>query len=213
MITDYGTLQSSIKAYLYNRKDLDDRIPGFIQIAEMKIFRALRAPENEKAVQFTIPEGQTIPRITEPTDFLEIKFLKMNGTPLTRISDIDMETKLSEDPAPGLPSQFARVLNEYVFWRIPDSNYTVDLFYWTDFSDTPLSDDTDTNPILTTYPDLYLYGALLEAMPFLVDDQRVGTWQTLFGQTMEYIEHRTTEQEYSGSPVSVGSPYSDRGMH
>jgi hypothetical protein len=69
--------------------------------------------------------------------------------------------------------------------------------------------DADTNPILTAYPDLYLYGALLEAMPFLADDTRLATWQAMYQQTLDYIDHKIKEQEYSGSPVAISSVYAD----
>ena len=209
MITNYGELQATIKKYLYNRKNLDGDIKTFISIAEKKMFRALRCPENERQYTEEVAEGLSIPEITEPSDFLEIKFLNVNGKPMKRISDLALQTELATDYAPGEPSKFARVLDKYVFWRIPDSNYKVDLYYWTDFSDTPLVLDDDTNAVLLAYPDLYLYGALLEAMPFLVDDQRLTTWQAMYQQALDYIDHRTKEQEYSGSPVSVGGIYSD----
>ena len=210
MITNYGELQAAIKSYLYNRKDLDAQIQTFISLSEKKMFRLLRAPENERLVQTVVPDGQSTPSYTEPDDYLELKFLTMDGNPLTRISDLELKTRLANDAAPGFPSLFGRVLKEYIFWRVPDSNYTLDFYYWTDFSDTPLVDDADTNAILLEYPDLYLYGALLEAMPFLVDDARIGTWSTFYISTLESANAKTVEQEYSGSPVSVSAVYGDR---
>jgi hypothetical protein len=40
----------------------------------------------------------------------------------------------------------------------------------------PLSDAAPQNWLITTYPNVYLYAALLEAMPFLKDDARINVW-------------------------------------
>lgn len=40
--------------------------------------------------------------------------------------------------------------------------------------------DTDTTPVLTIYPDLYLYGALQHSAPFVRDDARVKVWSDFY---------------------------------
>jgi hypothetical protein len=41
-------------------------------------------------------------------------------------------------------------------------------------------DDDDTNAVLSTYPGIYIYGALVQSAPFLRDDSRVQTWAGLY---------------------------------
>ena len=205
---DYQTLQDNIRSWLYNRRDLDAEIVAFIEIAERKIFRELRCPENEATVAFQAPVNDTLPQVPQPADFAELKTVTVNLKPCERVSEIEMQGILAVDNAPGEPSKFARILNDLVFWRIPDSNYPIELYYFQDLSG-QLVNPTDTNPILTKYPDLYLYGSLIEAMPFLVDDPRLATWQDMYRQAMDYVNNLTVEQEYSGSPVSVSSVYPD----
>jgi len=48
----------------------------------------------------------------------------------------------------------------------------------------PLS-TTDPNWLLTTHPDIYLYGALVEGAPHLRDDERVVMWESLLQQRIE----------------------------
>ena len=208
MITDYLSLQDEIKAYLYNRKDLDAQIPNFIAIAERKIFRTLRCPENEAIFNDKAPDNDVLDQIPQPADFAEVKMLRINSKPLERVSERELEGLRAIDFAAGEPSKFARVLNNLKFWRLSDSNYDIELYYWTDLSGALVA-DTDTNAILTKYPDLYLYGSLIESMPFLVDDGRLMTWQEMYSQAMEYVNNLTIEQEYSGSPGQVSSVYPD----
>ena len=205
---DLQTLEASIKTYLYNRKDLDSAISTFIELAEAKIFRELRSPENEAVFTDQAPEDNILASIPQPADFLELKYVLVNEKPLERVSDREMKGLLAIDDAAGEPSKFARVLNDLIFWRIPDTNHPIELYYWQDLSG-QLVNPTDTNAILTAYPDLYLYGSLKEAMPFMVDDARLEVWQTMYQEAVEYVNGRTIAQEFSGSPVQVSSMYPD----
>ncbi len=46
---------------------------------------------------------------------------------------------------------------------------------------------TSTNWVLDDHPDVYLYGALLETAPYLVDDARIPVWETLFEKRLSNI--------------------------
>jgi hypothetical protein len=48
-----------------------------------------------------------------------------------------------------------------------------------------LSDANTSNWLLERHPDVYLYGALLQAAPYLRDDERVALWTPLYGQAIE----------------------------
>ena len=206
MATNYGELKEEVRSYLYNRKDLTVNIPQFINFGERRIFRQLRCRANEAQVNGDLSLDNT--GFTLPADFIEMKFLLVNGKPLERISDIEYLSKINVDNAGGEPRQFARVLNEIKLWRQADSGYTYSFVYWQDQIGDMVA-DIDTTPVLDFAPDLYLYAALIEAMPFLVKDDRLTTWQALFQQCIDSINYQTSESELAGSPVSVSSPYSD----
>ena len=209
MAANYGELKAEIKDYLYGRKDLDTRIPGWIDLAERRIFRQLRCRANEKIFNGVIntdtPDGFGF---TLPDDFIEFKYLTVNTKPLQRISEIEYFSKFGVDEAGGEPTLYARVINEIKFWRAADSDYAFQYVYWYDQTG-DMSADIDSTPVLLFAPDLYLYGALIEGMPFLVKDERLATWQNMFSQRIDEINFQTSESEYAGSNVSVGSPYSD----
>ena len=206
MITNYGELKTQVAAYLYNRKDLDTQIPTFISLAEKKIFRQLRCRFNEVQVDGDLALDATA--ITLPTDFLEMKFITVNGKPLERRSDIDYLSRIAVDNAGGEPTWFARVLNEIKLWRTADSDYDFSFIYWAT-QEGDLVEDEDDTPVLLFAPELYLWGSLIEAMPFLVKDERLATFQALFTQSMDEIDHQTKEGEFAGSNVTVSSAYSD----
>ena len=208
-IVDFGTLKEGVREYLYNRRDLQNQIPSFISLSERKIFRRLRCPANEKGATFTPTEGDPFPSVDIPGDYLELKIITVNDFPLVRISDLDFLTKIDIDPAARQPREFARILGKFFFWPTPDSDYVTSLTYWADFSGT-LVEDEDTNDILRIAPDVYVYGAMQEAMPFLVKDERIQVWRDLFNEALAELNNQTAEAEYSGSPVSVASAYGER---
>jgi len=51
-----------------------------------------------------------------------------------------------------------------------------------------LSDAAPTNTMLTNNPDIYLYGALLEAEPFLMNDARAQLWSQAFFKAIQDIQ-------------------------
>lgn len=214
-IVDYGTLKEEIRLYLWQRKDLNEMIPGFIDLAERKMFRNLRVPNMEVLLKYEpldlldedTEEGELIgyTQLELPGDSVEIKFLLAGDRPLERISDIQIQQRLHRMPARGLVRKFARIGNRLFLWPVSDDRELLfTLSYWTDFSGT-LTTDTATHEMLRTAPDLYLYGALLEAAPYLVTDSRVETWQTLFDISFGQLEMQYKEAEYAGSNVSVSN--------
>ena len=51
-----------------------------------------------------------------------------------------------------------------------------------------LSDTQTTNWLLTKSPDLYLYSTLLEAAPYLRDDDRMAMWGTARNQVLAAMQ-------------------------
>jgi len=66
-----------------------------------------------------------------------------------------------------------------------------------------LSDSNTTEQMLTNNPDVYLYGALLEAEPFLMNDQRVGLWLAAFEKAIADLQEQDNKDRHSGSAMRV----------
>lgn len=206
-ITNYGELKTEIAGYLWNRETLVPLIPGFISLAERKIFRRLRIPAHETVLDYEPAVNDPYVQLELPGDFLELKFLLASGRPLERISDIRIKALLHEHPASGIPEKFARIGNRLYLYPRPDSiEYVFSMGYWQDFSNT-LKEDTDSHEILRVAPDLYLYGACAEAAPYLVEDSRIPVWKSLFEEAFLELENKSMLAEYAGSSVAVRNAY------
>jgi hypothetical protein len=69
--------------------------------------------------------------------------------------------------------------------------------------------DTDYTRTLTFAPDLYLYGALLEAQAYLIGDERLAVWQQKYGEILASLNSNAIDDEIGGSPMAVASAYGE----
>ena len=192
---NYAQLQSNIADFL-NRSDLSAVIPTFIGLAESQMERALRVRQ-----MVARSEGQIDSQYSGiPPDFLEVKTLKVTSArPVQPVEFVTPEQMDGLDrisaSAPGLPKYFTIIGNNIRLSPTPDATYLVELVYFTQIPS--LSNTVTTNWLLKSSPDAYLYGALMQAAPYLKDDERVGVWGTLYNTAIEAI--KTADQNASSS--------------
>ena len=58
-----------------------------------------------------------------------------------------------------------------------------------------------TNWLLTRAPDIYLYGALTHAAPFLKNDARLQTFGQIYLARVDSIQEEAQKSMHSGSPL------------
>jgi hypothetical protein len=66
-----------------------------------------------------------------------------------------------------------------------------------------LSGSNASNVFLANYPDALLYGSLIEAEPYLINDVRSQTWATLYDRAVKNISDADQGGEYSGIPLQM----------
>jgi hypothetical protein len=197
-LSTYAELKTSIGDWL-NRSDLSATIPDFISLAEAQIERTLRTRQMivRANASFDSEYG------TVPSDFLEVKSLKLTSTnpikPLEFLSIDDMDNARAQYTASGKPRFFGVVGNQLRIAPTPDDTYTAELIYFAKL--TKLSNSVTSNWLLASSPDIYLYGALLQAAPYLQDDARIQTWATLYERALNDL--RTADARASTSGGSL----------
>ena len=83
----------------------------------------------------------------------------------------------------------------------PSSAYDYSIMFYKKID--ALSASNTTEPMLTDNPDVYLYGALLEAEPFLMNDQRVQLWANALREAINEIQLQDNKDRHSGSAMRV----------
>ena len=193
-LSTYAELKTSIGDWL-NRSDLSATIPDFISLAEAQIERTLRT--RQMIVRANASFDQQYGAL--PADFLEAKSLKLTSTnpptPLSFLTIDLLDEQSSSYTASGKPKFFGVVGNQLRILPTPDGTYTTELTYFAKL--TKLSNIVTTNWLLTSSPDIYLYGALLQAAPYLQDDARIQTWATLYERALNDL--RTADDRGASS--------------
>lgn len=198
-ITTGATLATAVTNWLA-RADLASRIPEFVQLAEAKLFRTLRTPEMEtKDATFSI----TGEYVAVPTGFLEARSFMLNTTPRRNIEFMADAIQVAEyATGSGLPKFFSVVGTNFRFAPIPDGTYAATLVYFK--APTTVSTGAgETNWLLTAHPDIYLYGALLEAAGYIQDESRVALWAQAYGVAVEQLQRQAARARWGGNGMQV----------
>jgi len=199
-ISNYSELKSALGDWL-NRSDLTSVIPTFISLAEAQMERVLRTRQMIVRANATIDTKYG----AVPGDFLEVKSFKLTSTsppqPLQFATMDEMDNKDAQNTSTGKPLYFSVVGNQFRVHPSPDSNYTAELTYYAKLS--KLSDSNTTNWLLTNSTDVYLYGALIQAAPYLQDDARINVWSGLYAAGVEAVQVSDDRAATSGGTLKV----------
>ena len=175
----YTNLKIEIADHL--DRDNDSTIDTFIDLAEARHKREVRI--REMLARSTLDISTRY--VTLPDDFLEMKGMRLLTDPVTILNEVNFyEISRVRSESSGKPTYFT-VHEEIELDRTPDQTYTLEHVYY--FSLTALSSSNETNAILTKAPDLYLYGALLSAAPYLMNDERIQTWNSLYISALSLV--------------------------
>lgn len=198
--TSYSDLQTSVANYL-GRSDLTAVIPDFIRFAETRLARDLRTRKMLKSATSSMVAGDA--RVALPTDFLEIRDLYTQGNPRKPVSYMSPSafTRNARADESGLPVFYTTLSAEFQFAPIPDTAYVLEILYYA--QPTVLSTSNSSNVFLANYPDALLYGSLLEAEPYLINDARSQTWALLYDRAIKNISDADQGGEYSGIPLQM----------
>ncbi len=222
-IDNYGDLKQAIALWL-NRNDMDTPVIGatgdstkstiietLIELAERKIFRWFRGPANEELVP--VPLIVTTNLIPVPADMLDLKALTVNGVALTFIEPFQFRRTIHNDLA-NQPCSFTREKGYFVLsasievTATTENNVTtydhvpITIHYYADYSG--MNEPTDTNQVLVTNTDLYLFGALQEAEGYLVNDKRIPIWQQKYEEAKAAAIDYNHQIDYNAGPLIMG---------
>jgi hypothetical protein len=199
VITNYTTLQQAVADYLA-RSDLTSFIPNFCQNWEERFFRDPKnyGPWMETAYSQNTSNGV----IAVPNDFLawKVVYAGSGARELDPVPLSQLYLKYPRGVVTGPPRWIARNAGNFEFGPQPDSAYAIAGTYYA--KPTLIRSDSDgVNWLVTNAPDLMLYGALLEAEPFLKNDARATVWLEFYKEALRTYQAYITETSLSGRPL------------
>ena len=208
-LSTYTELKDAIADWL-DRSDLTSRIPDFIALAEARINRELRIrPMEVRSVAYT-SSGQKYFNL--PGGYLQMRNIQLNTNPTTPLEYItpEMLDRLYGSNTTGKPRAYTLIGDEIQLSPIPDAAYEIEMAFYENIDS--LGDGTAgtvvSNWLTLNAPDILLYGALLEAEPFIKNDERVPVWLNGYSNAVDKLQKADARDRHSGSAMRVRNIYS-----
>lgn len=195
----WAELKTSLAEWL-NRTDLTAKIPELIAFAERRFNRKLFVPERESSATATI----TGERLALPTDFWALRGIYLATDPRVQMQPVTLAALRDGYSRTGQPYVYAISGEELVFGPIPDTTYSVEIAYYATIP--ALGASQATNWLLTDHPDIYLYGSLLMAEAYLVNDRRLEMWKVALDEAMAELTQAGNRKRFSAQPMRLRSP-------
>ena len=199
-ISNYTELQTAVANWL-DRDDLTARIPEFIALAEARFNRVLRLRSMEAKYTANTVAGQR--NLALPANYIQMRNFQVNSNPLTTLSYVTPEIydRLWGGSTSGTPKFYTILANEVSFGPTPATVMEVEMLFYKKFDN--LSGSVATNWLITNAPDIYLYGSMLEAEPFIMNDERVQLWAAALERGVSDLQEQDNKDRHSGSALRV----------
>jgi len=199
-ISTYSELTTAVANWL-DRDDLTLRIPEFIALAEARFNRALRLRSMEAKYTANTVGGQR--NLALPTGYIQMRNFQVNTSPLTTLSYVTPEIydRLWGGSTSGIPKFYTILANEISLGPIPASVVEVEMLFYKNFEN--LSSTVATNWLITNAPDAYLYGAMMQAEPFIMNDERVALWGASLSKAIQELQEQDNKDRHSGSALRI----------
>ena len=196
-ITTYSELQAAVGNWL-DHSLFAARIPEFIALFEAAANRRLRVREQEAATVLTPSSGAA----ALPADYLAWRRVTWTGSPRVELQYV--HPSYLQAAYPSTPSARPRVFTiEGSTLKIRPVDATALEFDY--FQKIPtLSDGVATNWLLAAHPDLYLFGALVEAEMFGVNDERAPLWKARRDEIFDEIVTLSNKSRGAGDIRVMG---------
>jgi hypothetical protein len=192
-------LLAALQGWLGDRTDLVDQLPTFVALAEEDMSGKLRARElHHRALAVLNEEYEWL-----PANFAAVDYLAYGSgggdrvrLPYRTMAQLDAQPQLGT--ATDTPCAYS-LIGSQIRFAPPPAPLVVppgvdpdlepakcrhfELVYWSKVA--PLTAPESTNIVLTTYPSCYLYGSLVAAEPYILNDARLPMWKTQYEEAVE----------------------------
>lgn len=192
--TTFTTLQQDIRRYLERGFTLAsdaivyEQIPRLINLAERRIARELKVEGLINVVTSTMQAGLAV--YPKPDRWrTTVSFNYGVDNQYTQLFPRSYEYVRSywpnrnETSAPLFYADYD--YNNWIVSPTPDQAYPFEVLV---YQLLPLLDDSNQTNWLTEYaPQVLLYASLLEATPFLKNDERIAVWQSMYDRSAQAL--------------------------
>jgi len=210
----FNSLRTDLKRYLERGSVVDPEVyaqlPTLINLAERNIARGLKVLGTQNVVTSVPPTGGLIAgtSVYQKPDRWRSTISMNFGSGVTSNDRLFIFPRSYEycrsywpnSDTRGIPEFYCDYSNSH--WLIvptPIAAYPWEIIY---YQQPPLLDAVNQTNWLTDYaPDAILYRTLLDCEPFLKNDERIATWEKLFGASMSMLDSEDMQRIIDRSVV------------
>jgi hypothetical protein len=198
-IATYADLQAAVANWL-DRENLTTYIPDFITLYEAKFNRTMELRQMETTATLTAASSA----YALPTGIARIREVWNAGVnPIEPLSPVTPDYANHVSPQTGSsPAHY--YISGSSLYTIPYDGANIGIRYFAKL--TAMSADADANWLLTAYPDAYLYGSLVEAFMFEMDEARAQMWQARLDLVHDEIKRQDAGMRWANASVRVTGP-------
>lgn len=196
-LATFSDLQTAIANWTH-RSDLTSITSDLITLAEARINGDLDARfQDSTATLSTVAGTETV---ALPTDVINIRSVFVDTAQQVTLKYVtpDQFRTLYPYDTSGVPNVYTVIGSSLYLAPVPDGVYSLPITYKARVP--AISVGSPTNWLLTTYPNVYLYAALLECAPYIKDDARLQTWKAAYDLAIESVN---SQDWYSGSTMTI----------
>lgn len=206
-VMTYTSLAADIESYL-ERTDTAtiNKIPTFIMLAEQIIASQIKFLGTLTVDTATMVSGN--PVIAKPARWRKTVSMSItvNGEkkPVLLRKYEYLRNYWPDATDTDVPLYYADY--DYTHWLIaptPAAAYPFEVVYYE--RPQPLDVSNQTNWFTEYAPQALLYGSLLQAMPFLKNDSRIGVWKALYDESMATLKAEDIQRTGDRQTVAVDS--------
>jgi hypothetical protein len=177
------------------------RIPDFISILESILahgekgkYDPLRIRAMETLVSLTTVAG--IDTVSIPLDYLGMRRFQIVASPnyeLKYLTPAQMDNQFPDITISGQPRYYTIEAGNFRLAPIPDAVYPINCLYYAQFPSLLLG----INWLITNHPGIYLYGTLVQATPYIANDERTAVWESKFVAMLNGLQESDDANEHS----------------
>jgi hypothetical protein len=191
VVMTYDSLVNNIQVYIErNDPTTVAYIPTFIMLAEQTIAAEIKFLGNLTVANSTMVAGNAViekPARWHKTVSMNITDATGNRQPILLRTYEYLREFWPNSSLTGLPAYFSDY--DYTHWLVaptPADNSSYEVLYYERVQ--PLDSTNQTNWFTVYAPQALLYGSLLQAMPYLKNDERIPMWQAQYTAIMNSLK-------------------------
>lgn len=200
-LATYSDLLAAVPRWAMRSGDteFEAQVPDFVALAENRINRNLRLAGMEKVATLT---GDASGAVTLPADYLEWRSVGNGVRGYDDMAYVAPGTEIGSLDTAGVAQRFS--IAGGVMQIYPYGTGPITLSYYAKVP--ALSASAPTNWLFAQASDLYLFGALCEAAPYMEEDQRTAIWEAKFANAMQDLRASDAGARYASGRALVRGP-------